>query len=88
MCLVSLLLAFAVSPTANGQSSNDPAPASADSQADSQDGSDKNPTYGTVWIKGRTSVDKTSRVVTIDEFTITKTKFPTTTATSFAARYF
>jgi hypothetical protein len=44
-----------------------------------QDGSDKNPTYGTVWIKGRTSVDKTSRVVTIDDLTITKTKFPTKT---------
>jgi len=42
-----------------------------------KDESDKNPTYGTIWIEGRTSVDKTSRMVTLDQLTVTKMSFPT-----------
>ena len=38
---------------------------------------DKTSTYGVVWIKGRTSVDKVARVVSIDDLSISKIKFPT-----------
>ncbi|MEE8585047.1 MAG: hypothetical protein V3T83_09375 [Acidobacteriota bacterium] len=42
--------------------------------------SDKDPTYGSIWIKGRTSVDKDSRMVSVDQLSVTKTNFPTKAA--------
>jgi hypothetical protein len=34
------------------------------------------PTYGVVWFTARTEVDKTTRLVTMQDFTITKVSFP------------
>jgi hypothetical protein len=41
--------------------------------------SNKNKTtkYGVVWFTARTEVDKVNRQVTLDDFQITKVKFPT-----------
>ena len=34
------------------------------------------PSYGAIWIKARTEVDKVNRLVTLDQAKITKAKFP------------
>jgi hypothetical protein len=39
--------------------------------------SDKSAKYGVVWFTARTEVDKVNRQVTLDDFQITKVKFPT-----------
>ena len=36
------------------------------------------PTYGVLWFTARTEVDKESRMVTLEDLTISKTDFPTT----------
>src|SRR5437660_12195260 len=35
------------------------------------------PTYGVLWFTARTEVDKESRMVTLEDLTISKTDFPT-----------
>jgi hypothetical protein len=38
--------------------------------------SNKTPKYGVLWFTARTEVDKVNRQVTLDNFQITKVKFP------------
>jgi hypothetical protein len=38
------------------------------------------PVYGVVWIKARACVDKSARIVTLNDFAVTRVKFPTSPA--------
>jgi hypothetical protein len=46
---------------------------------------EEDPTYGVVWLKAQTTVDKENRVVTLEDLDVTKVKFPA--AAGAAATY-